>query len=1032
MKKALLLIWLSVGMLLPASAAIDDIKFSRLDSRDGLSNSQLLCIMRDSKGFMWFGTPYGLNRYDGYRFKTFYSNARDTTTLRNNYIDEVFEAYDGKLWIRQSMNYTLFDPVTEKFDRHPETWLRERGIKGGIECLFIDSRKDFWVKTYDEGFYHYNPRTGKIKRWHFGYGRQEFNSDFGVSCFAEFGKSVLVSSTNGEIFCFNRDHDWISWKSGYLRRKGLISNQGCKLRTDNQGNIYLITQQKLFVKTNSTKSRWYHSMEEYLHSLGIEDASEAVSIWDVKLDTKKRLWLATDHHGLIIVDRKNKELRQFLNDKHDDNSISDNAVRLVYRDQLGRMWLGTYMNGVCLYSEGNSNFRNIELGNINTICVDTAGYYWLGTNDAGIIRFNPRTEEQVVYDKANSGIGSNTMVGSLAARDGSVWFGTYEGGLIHIKNGNVTNYRATGKPGELANNNIWTVYEDQWGYIWLGTLGSGVQRIDPRTGRMDEPISTQNSIIPTDYIATINRTQKGWMMVSHSMFYSIINPKTRKVINRNLTNNKADVGITDASITGMQDSRGLAWQCSSSGATIWDSKANKVYLVDMRSGLLGSTVNGIIEDERHTMWLVTDHGVSNVIPQKDWDGNWKFVVRSYNNRDGLQNGPYNQRSICYTKDGKILIGGQGGLDIINPRNIGQGRGVERPVFSGLKVAGREVAVGEEVNGRVVLNEALDVCRQFTLGFDEEFTVQMASNNGEIHNRSRFIYKMAGYNDEWMRTEEVNPNITYQSLRAGDYFLCVRMMNDNGTMGKEESRIAITIRPALWRTRWMILLYMVLIAVAAWFWRKWYMKRQEKRMKAETVRRELEKKQWMNEMRMQLMKEHAEESAPIIQEQEQVTIHKQQTDIVAFTRNYCKEYETPVPDADVKVTFLSSVKELEMEFDREQLAEIYDITFRNAAIFAPNDCHISVGVALTQDHQAQIQIADNGIGIKDEFKEHAFDPIVNEDGSNLHRVKAIVDAHEGEVHIEDNPGGGTIIVVTLPVGEIIEEAELMDESDIIEE
>ena len=120
--------------------------------------------------------------------------------------------------------------------------------------------------------------------------------------------------------------------------------------------------------------------------------------------------------------------------------------------------------------------------------------------------------------------------------------------------------------------------------------------------------------------------------------------------------------------------------------------------------------------------------------------------------------------------------------------------------------------------------------------------------------------------------------------------------------------------------------------------------------------------------------------------------------------------------------------MEVDFDQEKIAEIFQITFRNAAIFSPNDCTISVGVARTRDNKAQIQIADNGIGIRDEFKEHAFDPIVNGDGSDLDKVKAIVDAHEGEVHIEDNPGGGTIIVVTLPAGDVIEEAEIMDDEE----
>ena len=1024
MKKRIILAMLIAGVTLSAVAAIDDMKFSRLDSRDGLSNSQILCITRDSKGFVWVGTAYGLNRYDGYRFKTFYSYAKDTTTLRNNYVDEIYEAYDGKLWLHQGMNYTLYDPTTEQFDRHPENQLHKWGMKGSIERLFIDSKKHFWVKTNDEGFWHINPYTKKVKQYRFGYGQQEFNNDFGVSCFAEFGKSVLVSSYNGEIFCFNREKDWISWKSAYLRRKGYVNGQDCKLRLDRYGNIYAITMQGTYIKMNG-RSRWLNSVQELLHIWGMSDASEILSVWDVCMDRKGRIWVATDRYGLYVIDRKGKEVRQFLKDKNDESTICDNTIRLIYRDQLGRMWLGSYMNGLNMYSEGGSNFRNLEIGNINTVCVDKEGYYWLGTNDRGIIRFNPHTEEQVVYDKSNSGLGSNTMVCSFASRDGSIWFGTYEGGLIHIKNGQVVNYRATGQPTDLANDNVWTIYEDKRGDIWLGTLGGGVQRIDGRTGKLDIPITTKNSIIPSDYISTITETNKGWLMVSHSKYYSIINPKTRKIINRDITDNHNDIGVTESSINAMQDSRGLSWQGSSSGATIWDPKTNEVYLIDMRSGLLGSTVNGIVEDKRHNMWLVTDHGISLVVPQKRFGNKWNFVVRSFNNRDGLQTGPYNQRSLCYSPDGILLVGGQGGLDIINPDKMGQGRLKEHPVFSGLKVFGKEVAVGEEVGGRVVLDESLDASCKINLRFDDQFTVQLATNSGEPHNRSRFVYKMAGYNEEWVRTEEVNPNITYMSLRAGFYYLCVRVLNDDGTFGDKERQIAVTIRPPLWRTRWMILIYMLLIAIAAWFWRKWFIKRQDKKMQVESIRRELEKQQWMNEMRLQLINEHAGDKESYVGQQNEIVLNKKTANLISYVRDYCHDYVSPIPDKQVKVTFLSPVQEIEVDFDPERLREIFDITFRNAAIFSPHNCLISVGVARTKDQKAQIQIADNGIGIKDEFKEHAFDPIVNGDGSNLDKVKAIVDAHHGEVHIEDNPGGGTIIVITLPAGEVIEEAEIIE-------
>ena len=100
--------------------------------------------------------------------------------------------------------------------------------------------------------------------------------------------------------------------------------------------------------------------------------------------------------------------------------------------------------------------------------------------------------------------------------------------------------------------------------------------------------------------------------------------------------------------------------------------------------------------------------------------------------------------------------------------------------------------------------------------------------------------LEGFNKNWVKTSELNPNITYNSLGAGSYTLHVRMLNDDGTFGEEESTMEITIRPALWRTRWMILLYMLIIAGAAWWWRRWFLKRQQQRMDAETLRRETEK------------------------------------------------------------------------------------------------------------------------------------------------------------------------------------------------
>lgn len=1029
MKKILTL--LSAALLLPmvCGAAIPDIKFRRLDTRDGLSNSQILSVKRDSKGLVWIGTPYGFNRYDGYRVKTFYTEMRDSTTLRSNYVDDIFEDGEGRLWLKQSMSYTIFDPVTESCDRHPERLLEEWGITGGLEYLYIDSKNEFWIKTYNEGFVHYVPKTKQLKRFKYGYGAQDFTPNIGINGITELGDTLLINSSLGEVIAFSRQKNAIIDKDSYLAKNIITSEQDIKPRFDHLGNLWLISYNGTHVRDKKTK-QWNHSLNNYLQSVGLPLLpKDDIIVWDMMTDNRNRLWVATDHDGLIIIDSEDKEIRQFMPDKYDESTISDNTVRKLYQDQLGRVWVGTYMNGMNLFAGNTSNFRNLELGVVNTVCYDKQGYSWLGTNDEGIIRYDNRTGEKIVYNKENSGIGSNTMVGSLAASDGSVWFGTYGGGLIHIKNGHVTNYRATSDTTGLANNNVWTVCEDQWGNIWIGTLGSGVQRIDKRTGKWST-IRMSNSILPSDYISTITRTKKGWLMVAHSQYYSLINPKTFRVINRKLTDEQKDLGCIEMAITGMEDSRGLAWIGTTSGASVWDPKSGQAYLIDMKWGLFGSTVNGITEDSRHTMWLVTDHGISNVIVQKDDNGRFSFIVRSYNDRDGLQVGPYNQRSICYTPLHLLLVGGRGGLDVLNPKRLSDGRVKELPIFSGLEVNDRLVDVGEKVNGRVVLKEALNYCRKLSLSYRDQFTVQLASTSGEIHNRSRFVYKLDGVNEDWVKTSEQNPNITFMSLHYGDYTLRVRMLNDDGTIGANEATLDIHIAAPFWRARWAMLLYVLLVLAAAWLWRRYFLRRQKERAEAEELSRELQKQQWMSQMRLQMEKEGLliKTKRP---EPEKLSFKPIYNELVGFVKQTVENFRPATGNRQIKMSFFTSLNRLTIPFDAALLARVFDILLTNTSKFAPSGSRVKVRVD-KEGNQAVIRVADRGIGIPEAVREHIFDEDIDS-GVNFGVIKRIAELHGGTVAIEDNPGGGTIFIIRLPDSNKpkdddipVEDAVLMDD------
>jgi hypothetical protein len=303
--------------------------------------------------------------------------------------------------------------------------------------------------------------------------------------------------------------------------------------------------------------------------------------------------------------------------------------------------------------------------------------------------------------------------------------------------------------------------------------------------------------------------------LGNSEYYALIHPGNFRVVNGWLAETKGNKAITisDATSHAVMDSRRLIWLCSPAGVAVFDRKNNQTTLLDMKSGLHGSNAVSVTEDTRHTMWVATDHGVSNIIPQQQEDSTWTFIVRSYNDRDGLQPGPFNQRAIYCSRDGHLLIGGQDGLDIISTLRLNENDGKEKPVFSGLELFGQLVEVGAEMNGRIILDKALDQQRSIKLKYHEnQFTILMASDNGGVNNKTRFAYRLKGFNDMWIKTSNGQADITYMGLPPGSYTLCVRILHDDGTMDEEESELDIVILSPWYRSWWAWIIYALLIGL----------------------------------------------------------------------------------------------------------------------------------------------------------------------------------------------------------------------------
>lgn len=1016
MKKVnLTILLLVVGMLSSFADGIPDMKFRRLDTRDGLANSQVKSVLRDRHGFMWFATPFGLCRYDGYRFRNFYSFERDTMTLRSNRVDEVQEAHDGRLWLNHGMNYSVFDPITEKVDRTPSRWLASLGMKGGLETVCIDSQKRYWVKSYDSGFYCYNPHTKHLTKIAFGYEMGSFPKDFAISHASDYKDDAQLFVSNlGELMCVDGNVGVVQWRDDYVKKAMNTFTEYDVFYDKPNDQIWVLSHTTGTFVYKVKQKQWYSTLTDYLRAEGFQNIPDDIVVWDVAYDSKGYLWVATDHRGLLVLDFKTKTWRQFLNVKNDDSSLPESTLRSFYLDQMGRMWVATYKNGLAMNADALANFISLPVGDVNTICEDKQGYWWIGLNSGGLLKMNPQTHEVVdSFRRQQMGALNDVMVGSYCAKDGTLWFGTWEGGAIRYKNGEWTNYTVSTPGSKLETNNVWSVTEDYWGNIWLGMLGGGLVRIDKKTGAQ-RSFTEKNSSLKTVWTNSVSVGSNKWIVVGNSEYCAFVNPQNFKIVNMPPPHDESTYTISNASIQVIYDSRKLIWQASSSGLSINDRNTGQCYLLDMKAGFYGSNVVAIVEDNRHTMWVVTDHGVSNVTPQKDEDDNWVFSVRSYNDHDGLQPGPFNQRAICYTRTGYVLVGGQDGLDIINTRKLAADQVKEKPVFSGLVVFNDLIEAGQKYNGRVILEKTLSQTDCIELKYSEnQFTIEMASDNGGINNGTCFVYRLEGFNDKWMRTSEVNPNITYMGLPSGSYTLCVRMLKGDGTMGEDESRLNIIVGTPWYRTWWAFLLYLLILGGAFGWWYKNRSMLLKRKKEFDDFKHETEKLQWMNEMHMQMqMPKDGEVQKPVTKDD--ITLQETKSDIVSCVEQVCESYQKP-DDKKVILNFNTTVETLDMLFDREQVSQALLMLIANSVRFTPHDCKVQASVFMPTSGEVKILVADNGVGIKDEYKPHAFDHIMVEgEDLGLDRVRAIIEAHDGTIRIEDNPGGGTVFVISLPV------------------
>ena len=1054
------------------------IEFKHLGIKDGLSDSQINYITRDSQGFMWFSTSYGLNRYDGYTFKVFTRNEQDAFPLPDNSIGKVQEGDNGFLWIyiTRTGTYVYYDPEKETF--HPALpFLQDKyGIPAEPDHLFFDKDKNIWCHINGIGTYYYNKTKKNLLLHPVNNDLKENNIE--LSNFGEDKNGILLLYANGYIEQVDKGNCQITYRNNFLVHNKEITNY--KLFVDADGDYWIHARNGIWV---------YYMEEDKWEYLSSQTESPYVLshdfVADIQQDTNGQVWIATDHGGINVIDKNLHTTRYLKNDLLNERSIVQNSINCLYCDDVGGVWIGSYKRGVSYYNESIYKFRTDHLSgfnhienftpDVNVVEEDKQGNLWIGTNNSGLIYLNPETGERKIYQhKAdNNSLSGNVIVSMIAARNGRIWIGTYMDGLNIFDGHRFTHYKHNpNNPNSLANDNVWALAEDENEYIWIGTLGSGLQGFDPRTG-VFKKYSGTNGEFDREYISSICISKDKNLYMGTNNGITVFSPAT-KTFDKWVGNRKGTQVFSHLIINDIyEDSRGFLWIATQQGLNIYDRKKDEV-IIPVSETLEDEMVYAVTEDNNGNMWVTTISGISNiVVSMEPTTGVYTYVCHRYNEQDGLEDQQFNPHSITKTLRGEIIAGGVQGLSAFDSGQLKYNRSVPKVKFTELQLFNKEVKIDSVYDGNCILKMALNQTPEIRLKYRQNvFSVSFSAMNYVLPEKTQYHYLLDGFNSDWM-TADAN-KLTYTNLTPGKYVLKVQAVNSDGIAGEEVSELRIVIMPPFWQSPLAYVFYALLVCMTLLLARWQILRNERQKFKLIQVEQEAQKKHEIDDMKLQFFTyishelrtpltliisplENVMKNIKNIEQRKRLEmVHRNairllnlvnqlldfrkndvkghqlnpvRGDVVEFIRTISDSFTEYSEKKNVHLTFFSSVKELTMSFDEDKIGKIIMNLLSNAFKFTPEGGRVDIFLSLLpagkkQPEQLEIRVSDTGFGIKDENKEHIFERFyqfqhsegqkTSGSGIGLYLVKEFVKLHGGTISVHDNAGRGSVFIITIPV------------------
>jgi len=778
--------------------------FKTLDASNGLTISQINCVMKDSRGYVWLGTPAGLYRYDGYTFHNFQCNSQDGSSLPDSYIISIQETLEGTLLIETSAGFCIYHPQSENFERDMKQTFSRMGIEGQPNVVYIDHHKNVWASIPNKGVIAYNMQ--QQTSYEFSYTNDAHGIPQGTICsIGECRDGALLVYTDGKIVCCDIMHQQHTvWQTDHIANQGLRRTNTLNVFADQMDNIWLYGQGTLMLYNKNTNV-WDTTIG---NQLGLTGTNVDHSVNGMAGDRNGNIWIGTDRAGLIRTNVNNHEMETVPPQSANKSPKAQEVVGVqsVYIDDTDLLWVGTEKSGLAYYGNNIYKFESLLNGDITAMAQDKNGNIWYGTGDKGVVGYE-------------GALASHKVSAMTTTSDGSLWVGSKQNGLTRIKDGNSTFYSvARDSMRTLIDDHINALCSDQSGNLWIATNG-GLQVYNPKMNTFSS-YTRENGMLNTNNITSLFYGKNNNLLIGTAEGLVILNLSNREkmVLTGNSTNLET---FTNNYITQIfEDSRGLLWIGTREGINILSPENDELSYITEKDGLCNNSICGITEDKNHSIWITTSNGVSRIVVQRNHeDGTFAYGLYNYNISDGLQSNEFNMGSILTKQNGEVLFGGLYGVNWVRESNKDNQEALPRVMLTQLFIGEEEIVTGVEYDGNIILPQALNESNKIELtNKQNSFTIKFAAGNYNQGERLQFMYWMEGLDNDWRNGDALLHGVKFHNLSSGEYILHVKAVSADGAVSNQERTLTITVDRPWWLSWWMLSVYVAIVIVILAIWR----------------------------------------------------------------------------------------------------------------------------------------------------------------------------------------------------------------------